>query len=248
MSNGPDPRLPSAEETAAAVLDGWSLRIASAAAPHEADFAPHTARVYAAGGRGRRVLLRSAPSTPGGSGGELVAALPLLWDALATSYRLLESALGSPAVGNTVSGAALLLAMRRRETPPEDPAAPAQPAPTQSAPTQPAPADPALSPGPQPTPESRPDAPAAPELARLVDAVVRVSALLQGRGVSRQEADRAAAEAVAALYEGHDDGALAFLGLLTGGDPPAGPGGRRGPAMSLPRRLTGWWRGRTEGA
>ncbi|MEJ8638591.1 MULTISPECIES: hypothetical protein [Streptomyces] len=238
MSNGPDPRLPSAEETAAAVLDGWSLRIASAAAPHEADFAPHTARVYAAGGRGRRVLLRSAPSTPGGSGGELVAVLPLLWDALATSYRLLESALGSPAVGNTVSGAALLLAMRRRETPPEDPAAPAQPAP----------ADPALLPGPQPTPESRPDAPAAAELARLVDAVVRVSALLQGRGVSRQEADRAAAEAVAALYEGHDDGALAFLGLLTGGDPPAGPGGRRGPAVSLPRRLTGWWRGRTEGA
>ncbi|WP_328862337.1 hypothetical protein [Streptomyces sp. NBC_00306] len=238
MSSGPDPRLPSAEESAAAVLDAWSLRIASAAAPHEADFAPHTARVYAAGGRGRRVLLRSAPSTPGGSGGELVAALPLLWDALATSYRLLESALGSPAVGNAVSGAALLLAMKRREAPPEDPAAP----------TQPAPADPALSSGPQPTPEARPDTPAAPELARLVDAVVRVSALLQGRGVSRQEADRAAAEAVAALYEGHDDGALAFLGLLTGGDPPAGPGGRRGPAVSFPRRLAGWWRGRTEEA
>ncbi|MFF7200094.1 hypothetical protein [Streptomyces sp. NPDC008141] len=238
MSSGPDPRLPSAEESAAAVLDAWSLRIASAAAPHEADFAPHTARVYAAGGRGRRVLLRSAPSTPGGSGGELVAALPLLWDALATSYRLLESALGSPAVGNAVSGAALLLAMKRREAPPEDPAAPTQPAPT----------DPAPSSGPQPTPEARPDAPAAPELARLVDAVVRVSALLQGRGVSRQEADRAAAEAVGALYEGHDDGALAFLGLLTGGDPPAGPGGRRGPAVSFPRRLAGWWRGRTEEA
>lgn len=66
--------------------------------------------------------------------------------------------------------------------------------------------------------------------------------------MSRQEADRAAAEAVAALYEGHDDGALAFLGLLTGGDPPAGPGGRRGPAVSFPRRLAGWWRGRTEEA
>ncbi|QXE38185.1 hypothetical protein KQY30_32110 [Streptomyces sp. GMY02] len=96
------------------LLDTWAGRIAGAVAPDEISFAGPTARVYAAGGRGRRALLHSAPPAPGGAGGELATLLPTLWDALASSYQFLMAALASPATANAISGAALLLALEER--------------------------------------------------------------------------------------------------------------------------------------
>lgn len=125
MSNGHEGRWPGAtrgatgaEAGAAAgrteLLDTWSGRIAEAVAPDEISFAGLTARVYADGGRGRRALLHSAPPAPGGAGGELATLLPVVWDALASSYQFLMAALASPATANAISGAALLLALEER--------------------------------------------------------------------------------------------------------------------------------------
>ncbi|MFF4399563.1 hypothetical protein [Streptomyces sp. NPDC001480] len=222
MSNGP---------SGTALLDDWAGRIASAAAPDEIDFAGHTARVYTRGGRGRRVLLRSAPSVPGGTGGTLAAAvLPMLWDALAASYTLLKAALGSSVLANAISASALLLALREPRD--RSPAPDAVPGP-----------QPGSEPGPGPEgPE--PDADEAAELAVLAGAVAEVSRCLQDRGMRRPSADLAAARAVAALHAGRDAGAVAFLALLAGvrvpdtEDPAAASGvrvGLRRLAAGLPR-------------
>ncbi|MER7800298.1 hypothetical protein ABTX71_08230 [Streptomyces parvulus] len=183
MSNGPD---------ASARLEAWATAIASASAPHETDFAVHTALTYARGGRGRRALVRRAPSVTAGSGGELVTTvLPALWDALAASCELLRTALGSPVVANGVSTATLLLAVHRRR----DGAPPAEG--TGGS----APAEPATGGG---------------ELLVLARAVAEVSRRLQAHGMDPAAADQAAASAVAALHAGRDEGAGAFLGLLAG--------------------------------
>ncbi|MET8457565.1 hypothetical protein [Streptomyces parvulus] len=183
MSNGPD---------ASARLEAWATAIASASAPHETDFAVHTALTYARGGRGRRALVRRAPSVTAGSGGELVTTvLPALWDALAASCELLKSALGSPVVANGVSTATLLLAVHRRR----DGAPPAEG--TGGS----APAEPATGGG---------------ELLVLARAVAEVSRRLQAHGMDPAAADQAAASAVAALHAGRDEGAGAFLDLLAG--------------------------------
>ncbi|MFI9374995.1 hypothetical protein [Streptomyces parvulus] len=192
MSNGPD---------ASARLEAWATAIASASAPHETDYAVHTALTYARGGRGRRALVRRAPSVTAGSGGELVTTvLPALWDALAASCELLKTALGSPVVANGVSTATLLLAVHRRR----DGAPPAEGT-GGSAPAEgtggSAPAEPATGGG---------------ELLVLARAVAEVSRRLQAHGMDPAAADQAAASAVAALHAGRDEGAGAFLDLLAG--------------------------------
>ncbi|MEU5595169.1 hypothetical protein [Streptomyces sp. NPDC020298] len=222
MSNGP---------SGTELLDDWAGRIASAAAPDEIDFAGHTARVYTRGGRGRRVLLRPAPSVPAGTGGALAAAvLPMLWDALAASYALLKAALGSSVLANAIAASTLLLALRERRE--GSPAPNATPGPEH---------------GPAPGPEAggpEPDADGAAELAVLAGAVAEVSRCLQARGMRRPSADQAAAQAVAALHAGRDAGAVAFLALLAGvrvpdaEEPAAGSGARAGLrrlAARLPR-------------
>ncbi|WP_432099858.1 hypothetical protein [Streptomyces sp. WAC 04229] len=184
MSNGHD--------GAPALLEAWATAIASASAPYETDFAVHTALTCARGGRGRRALVRRAPSVTAGSGGELVTAvLPALWDALAASCELLKSALGSPVIANGVSTATLLLAVRRRR----DGAPPAEGT-GGSAPAE---------------PETGGD-----ELLVLARAVAEVSRRLQANGMGPEVADQAAASAVAALHAGRDEGAGAFLDLLAG--------------------------------
>ncbi|MFD0057319.1 hypothetical protein ACFVHR_26765 [Streptomyces sp. NPDC127168] len=193
MSNGPD---------APARLEAWATAIASASAPHETDFAVHTALTYARGGRGRRALVRRAPSVTAGSGGELVTTvLPALWDALAASGELLKSALGSPVVANGVSTATLLLAVHRRR----DGAPPAEG-----------------------TGGSAPAEPAAggDELLVLARAVAEVSRRLQAHGMDPAAADQAAASAVAALHAGRDEGAGVFLDLLAGEGRDDASGGR----------------------
>ncbi|MEV7683403.1 hypothetical protein AB0O64_33400 [Streptomyces sp. NPDC088341] len=78
----------------------------------------------------------------------------------------------------------------------------------------------------------------AADLAVLVGAAAQVSRSLQDGGTPRHQADRAAAEAVAALYEGRDAGARAFLGLLAGHRPTGAPAPRpTGTAVSAVRRL-----------
>ncbi|MEV0041602.1 hypothetical protein, partial [Streptomyces sp. NPDC050804] len=78
----------------------------------------------------------------------------------------------------------------------------------------------------------------AADLAVLVGAAAQVSRSLQDGGTPRHQADRAAAEAVAALYEGRDAGARAFLGLLAGHQPTGAPAPRPpGTAVSAVRRL-----------
>ncbi|MGW8742675.1 hypothetical protein [Streptomyces sp. NPDC055794] len=206
MSNGHD--------GAPALLEAWATAIASASAPYEADFAVHTALTCARGGRGRRALVRRAPSVTAGSGGELVTAvLPALWDALAASCELLKSALGSPVVANGVSTATLLLAVRRRR----DGAPPAEGT-GGSAPAEPA--------------------TGGDELLVLARAVAEVSRRLQANGMGPEVADQAAASAVAALHAGRDEGAGAFLDLLAGEgrDDASGEGSSGVPRTGL-RRL-----------
>ncbi|MEU6549187.1 hypothetical protein ABZ915_02725 [Streptomyces sp. NPDC046915] len=221
MSNGP---------SGTELLDDWAGRIASAAAPDEIDFAGHTARVYTRGGRGRRVLLRPAPSVPAGTGGALAAAvLPMLWDALAASYALLKAALGSSVLANTISASALLLALSERRD--GGPAPDATPGP-----------EPEPAPGPGATGGPEPDADEAAELAVLAGAVVEVSRCLQARGMRGPSADQAAARAVAALHAGRDAGALAFLALLAGvrapdAEEPAAASGARAGLRRLAARL-----------
>lgn len=218
MSHGP---------SGAELLDAWAGRIASGAAPDEIDFAGHTARVYARGGRGRRVLLRPAPAVPAGTGGALAAAvLPMLWDALAGSYALLKAALGSSVLANAISASALLLALRERRA--EGPA--------------PDTAHGAGAGRPQPDADEPDGTAEAAELAVLAGAVVEVSRRLQTRGMRRQAADRAAAEAVAALHAGRDAGAVAFLALLAGvpapdAREPAAASGTRAGLLRLAARL-----------
>ncbi|MGW2173944.1 hypothetical protein ACWC1C_25795 [Streptomyces sp. NPDC001705] len=193
MSNGPD---------APARLETWATAIASASAPHETDFAVHTALTYARGGRGRRALVRRAPSVTAGSGGELVTTvLPALWDALAASGELLKSALGSPVVANGVSTATLLLAVHRRRdgAPPADGTGGSAPA--------------------EPTAGGD-------ELLVLARAVAEVSRRLQAHGMDPAAADQAAASAVAALHAGRDEGAGVFLDLLAGEGRDDASGGR----------------------
>ncbi|MFF9049381.1 hypothetical protein [Streptomyces parvulus] len=214
MSNGHD--------SAPDVLERWAATIASASAPHETDFAVHTALTFARGGRGRRALVRRAPSVTAGSGGELVTAvLPALWDALAASCELLKSALGSPVVANGVSAAGLLLAVRRRRD-----GAPPAGGTGGSAPVDPNPAT------------------GGDELWLLARAVAEVSRRLQAHGMDPAVADQAAASAVAALHAGRDEGAGAFLDLLAGegrdeasGDRPAGA--QRTGLRRLAARVTG---------
>ncbi|MFC8064617.1 hypothetical protein [Streptomyces sp. NPDC057293] len=194
MSNGPD--------DPPARLEAWATAIASASAPHETDFAVHTALTYARGGRGRRALVRRAPSVTAGSGGELVTTvLPALWDALAASCELLKSALGSPVVANGVSAATLLLAVHRRR----DGAPPAEGT-DGSAPAEPGPAT------------------GGDELLVLTRAVAEVSRRLQAHGMDPASADQAAASSVAALHAGRDEGAGAFLDLLAGESQDDAPG------------------------
>ncbi|WP_066949310.1 hypothetical protein [Streptomyces lushanensis] len=214
-------------------LNVWAGRIAEAVAPAEISFAGLTARVYAEGGRGRRGLLRSAPPAPGGAGGELATLLPTLWHALALSYDLLAAALGSPVVSNVVSGTALLLALEERRASGARDAHAARADGAGGSGTAGSGAGgsgtggsrTAESPGGTPA-----GAPAGPgqradlaDLAVLAGAVAQVSRCLQNRGTPRHRADIAAAEAVAALYEGRDAGAVAFLGLLAGHRPPGAP-------------------------
>ncbi|MFD8965483.1 hypothetical protein ACFV0C_10840 [Streptomyces sp. NPDC059568] len=216
-------------------LDVWAGRIAEAVAPDEISFAGLTARVYAEGGRGRRGLLRSAPPAPGGAGGELATLLPALWHALAVSYDLLVAALGSPVVSNAVSGAALLLALEERRTSGARDGDPAQAGGAGGTGTASGAGGTGTAGGTGGTSTagavgSAAGTPSGPgsgvssaDLAVLAGAVAQVSRCLQDGGTPRHQADLAAAEAVAALYEGRDAGAGAFLGLLAGHRPPGAP-------------------------
>ncbi|MFD7896579.1 hypothetical protein [Streptomyces sp. NPDC059743] len=210
-------------------LDVWAGRIAEAVAPDEISFAGLTARVYVEGGRGRRGLLRSAPPAPGGAGGELATLLPALWHALAVSYDLLVAALGSPVVSNAVSGAALLLALEERRTSGARDGNPAQVrgaggTRTAGGADGMGAADTAGTAGSGAgTPSGPGSGVSSADLAVLAGAVAQVSRCLQDGGTPRHQADLAAAEAVAALYEGRDAGAGAFLGLLAGHRPPGAP-------------------------
>ncbi|MFE5396147.1 hypothetical protein ACFQ9U_16515 [Streptomyces sp. NPDC056568] len=202
-------------DAAPALLETWATAIASASAPHEADFAVHTALTCARGGRGRRALVRRAPSVPAGSGGELTTVLPALWEALAAGCELLKSALSSPMVANSVSTATLLLAVRQRRE-----GDLAERGASGTGPAEPQPVN------------------GGAELLALARAVAEVSRRLQAHGMGPAAADQAAAAAVAALHAGRDSGASAFLELLAGGSRSDVPGERQaGAARKGLRRL-----------
>ncbi|MFF4528509.1 hypothetical protein ACFY1P_04485 [Streptomyces sp. NPDC001407] len=95
-------------------LDRWGARIAVLVAPHETELAGAVVRAYAAGGRRRQDLFRGTGDAPGGMGGSLMTVLPDVLDALAWASRAVNAALGSQQVGNAVSTAALLVAVRSR--------------------------------------------------------------------------------------------------------------------------------------
>ncbi|MCX5367154.1 hypothetical protein OG864_51740 [Streptomyces sp. NBC_00124] len=222
-------------------LERWGVQIARWVAPDEAVLAAQITRAYAAGGKGRRELLRTGGLAPGGFGGGIATLLPDLLDALAYAADAVKAALGSQQFANAVSAAALLVSLRAQRTGQER-RPPAGPVGTDAADGQ------AQGGGTGATyvrtdeenADSRtPGAPPQPS-GEAVLAALRMCGRLRARGVDAATAEELVAQLTAQLLASEDRGGVAaFLDALVANEPPEPAVHTSRRSLTPVRRLTG---------
>ncbi|MER6184854.1 hypothetical protein [Streptomyces sp. NPDC001652] len=213
-------------------LDRWGVQIARWAAPDETVLATQITRAYAAGGKGRRALLRTGGLAPGGFGGGIATLLPDLLDALAYAADAVKAALGSQPFANTVSAAALLVSLRAQRTGQEQ-RPPTGPAATDAADGQAQGAGTGTTYVPTNEEHAQSPTPGAPPQpsGEAVLAALRMCERLRARGVDIVTAEELVAQLTAHLLAAEDRGGVAaFLDALVANEPPE-------PAVHTSRRL-----------